>query len=129
MAGCGRACSNLAGRKLLVQNEEELREHLSPVCEGRPAEVWLEDSESGTLLLLSHGREAFLMHLYVGEGWTTRAAEAEETAGGFILSNGQVDEFPSSWVVPLQQAMDALLHFSLHGERAPGLNWHDDSSP
>ncbi|WP_264774400.1 hypothetical protein [Deinococcus aetherius] len=64
-------------------------------------------------------------------GWTTRATEAEdleETVSGFVLSNGQVDGFPSSWVVPLHEGVDAFLHFYRRGERAPWLIWRDDSS-
>ncbi len=118
--------------RLRVHDEEELREHLTPGREGHPAEVWLEDSESGSLL--SNGREAFLLHLpdVEGEhpGWTTRAARIEgpkETVSGFVLSNGQVNAFPSSWLVPLAEGVDAFAHFYRHGERAPWLTWHDDS--
>ncbi|MEF2279508.1 hypothetical protein V3W47_14495 [Deinococcus sp. YIM 134068] len=82
---------------------EELRELLAPLRECRPAEVWLENPPHGNLCLLSNGLEAFLMHLPDAEGehpgWTTRAAEGEDrnkAVSGFVLSNGQVDEFPAS---------------------------------
>lgn len=45
----------------------------------------------------------------------------------FRLSNGQGDEFPVAWTLPLGEAIAACEHFvTSGGERSPAITWHDD---
>ena len=46
----------------------------------------------------------------------------------FLLSNGQMDEYPVAWTLPLEEACAACEYF-IHSQEGQSLAiiWHDDS--
>jgi hypothetical protein len=99
-------------------------------------EVWLEATDDGpALCMLVNGNQAFL--IYLGDnngdlGFTSRNPRYEgpmDAVMEFELSNGQIDEYPAAWAVPLNDALEACEHFvASGGGRSPDITWHDDSS-
>jgi hypothetical protein len=44
----------------------------------------------------------------------------------YVLENGQRDEYPAAWALPVATVERALAHFRETGERAPFVDWHED---
>jgi hypothetical protein len=44
----------------------------------------------------------------------------------YVLSNGQLDEYPASWALPLETVERALQHFRATGERASFVEWQPE---
>ncbi len=45
----------------------------------------------------------------------------------FLLSNGQMDEYPSEWTLPIQEIQRALDYFRQTGKPPSFITWHNDS--
>lgn len=84
-----------------------------------------------TIVALINGERGWLM--YLGEpgdsGYSSRNPAHDGPAEATIeyyLSNGQRDEYPASWAVPVEDIHRALEYFRRTGERAPFVAWHRD---
>ncbi len=44
----------------------------------------------------------------------------------YLLSNGQLDEYPDAYAYPLETVIRALEHFNDTGERTPFIVWVED---
>lgn len=116
------------GKDAEVRSLAELRQRLT---EGTPSEIWLTHRDGQALSLLVSGNRGWLMFLHEpgDAGFSSRGADAVARRRGtlsFRLSNGQVDEHPMRWTVPIEDALRAVEHFFEHGERAPFIRWHAD---
>jgi hypothetical protein len=114
----------------------ELNNHLSPVHSTQWNEINLvQDGDAAgqaALYILTNGNRALLVYFrYEGDtGFSSRNpthVESQDAMLDFRLSNGQVDQYPTSWTVSIQDALRAAQHFFFHGEPAPWIVWHDDS--
>jgi len=80
---------------------------------------------------LINGDQGWLMYLREpgDSGFSSRnpdyAGPADATID-YLLSNGQRDEYPASWALPLEVVERALEHFVATGEQAPFVKWHED---
>lgn len=45
----------------------------------------------------------------------------------YRLDNGQGDQYPSAWALPIAEVQRAAEHFIIHREPASWLAWHNDS--
>ena len=138
-------------RRSKVVTIADLREALIPVSAERFRELSVALDHGGpSLHALLNGKRGWLMYLRHNDGdpgFSSRnpafdASNLPPDAPASIsrfdgtptlvleyrLSNGQVDEYPASWVLPEQEIMRALEYFVEHeGNRAPFVTWHDDS--
>jgi hypothetical protein len=123
------------GHTTLLTIMEDLRQQLQRIREQQFSEVWLEVRDEGpALAMLVNGTHAWLLYLCDqngGPGFSSRnlcEANSDETMIQFQLSNGQIDEYPVSWTLSLEDAFAACEYFLLNrGERSPAIVWHDDS--
>ena len=46
----------------------------------------------------------------------------------FQLEGGQEDQYPAHWVLPEAVVSKAMEYFVGHRDKAPFLQWHDDSA-
>jgi Immunity protein Imm1 len=116
------------GKDAEVRSLAELHRRLA---EGTASEIWLTRRDGQALSLLVSGDRGWLMFLReAGDaGFSSRGADAVARRRGtlpFRLSNGQVDEHPVRWTVPIEDALRVVEHFFEHGERAPFIRWHAD---
>lgn len=44
----------------------------------------------------------------------------------FLLSNGQLEHYPLSYVLPVGLVMEALVYFEKHHKLSDFIIWHDD---
>ena len=81
---------------------------------------------------LINGEVGWLMYLRENgdPGFSSRNPAFSGDADALIdyhLENGQHDQYPASWALPLDQVQRALEHFITHGEPPPWVEWHNDS--
>jgi hypothetical protein len=98
----------------------------------RPAaELWVERPEGRVCALVS-GDRGWLMWLRSDHdpGLSSRnpayTGPAEATLP-FLLSNGQVDQYPASWTLPTGRVAAALECFARSGLMPDDIGWHDDA--
>lgn len=79
-----------------------------------PVEFWIECEDGPQMSMLRNGPHAWLMYLRHGDGDWGFCSLSEELPPGtaeFTLSNGQVDEHPLAWCIPLDQCRRAIHSF------------------
>lgn len=100
---------------------------------GSYKEIWIysdEDEQSMTALI--NGNYGWLMYLSEEEsaGFSSRNPDykgnKDETME-FYLSSGQRDEYPLSWILPVEQVEKAIDYFQKYYKIPPFITWHDDS--
>lgn len=80
------------------------------------------------MCMLRNGGHAFLMYLrFPGDSGFVSVGDAnDETLVRYTLSNGQIDEYPQSWCVPVEQCFKALAAFFVNdGQRPEWIAWHE----
>jgi hypothetical protein len=94
-------------------------------------EVWENKPDGRALCALINGDRGWLMWLSEpgDTGYSSRNPAydgPEEAVIEYILTNGQRDEYPASWALPVEIVERALAHFRETGDRAPFVEWHAD---
>ena len=91
-------------------------------------ESWLTSS-SGRLLAVVTNTERAMVMLLDGEGDPGEHAidpGADGNSDGFVLSNGQNDEYADEDTVPLPEALRIVHHILTHGNPPTDAAWRDD---
>lgn len=91
-------------------------------------ESWLTSSSGRLLAVVTNTRRAMVM-LLDGEGDPGEHAVdpgADGWSDGFVLSNGQDDEYPDEDTVPLPQALRIVRHILAHGTPPGDAPWKVD---
>jgi len=96
----------------------------------REIDLWSPDEQ--ILHVLINSDVGFLMYLREpgDAGFTSRnpAYEGPEDATiEYRLSNGQRDEYPASWALPISVIDEAIAYFKREAKKPPFVQWHDDS--
>jgi len=101
-------------------------------------EIWvnsIEESEDDQSMMgLINGDLGWLMYLRE-EGDSGLSSRNPDYAGtdedgetmDFLFSNGELDSYPRSYVLPVEQVMKALKYFEKHHELPKFITWHDDA--
>jgi hypothetical protein len=121
------------GQEATVSTAADLSSFWRAVRERQLSEVWLACGEEGpALAMLVNGEHAWLMYLRDQDGDPGLSSRNPEYAGSsdelleFMLANGQRDEYPIAWTLPLEQAMAVCEYFvTTQGDRSPEIVWHD----
>lgn len=95
-------------------------------------EIWKETKDGQKLCALISGNKGFLMYLRhsADVGFTSRNPSymgPEKAMIEYTLNNGQVDEFPASWAIPVEEIEKALEYFDQSAAPPPFIHWHNDS--
>ena len=86
------------------------------------------DEDEQSMTALTNGEFGWLMYLREDgdAGFSSRnpdyRGEAAETMD-FYLSNGQLDEYPLAWVLPIKQIERALDYFEKHRRLPESIIW------
>ena len=78
------------------------------------------------MVMLRNAEHAWLMYLrFDGDsGFVTKGDQTQHGACTYRLSNGQVDEYPLSWCVNLEQCYKAIAYFFVNnGARYDFVDW------
>ncbi len=100
------------------------------------SEVWLEAEEHGpSLAMLVNGARAWLMYLRDRDGDPGFGSRNPSYSGpsdalmAFRLGNGQYDQYPAAWTLPLSDAIAVCEYFiASEGQRSLQISWHDDTN-
>ncbi|MFA5952930.1 MAG: Imm1 family immunity protein [Hyphomicrobium sp.] len=95
-------------------------------------EVWIEGPDGQSMCALINGNMGWLMYLRSkgDPGFSSRNPDyqgAESANIDYALSNGQRDEYPASWALPIEVIDRALEHFRKEGRPPNFVFWHNDS--
>ncbi len=89
----------------------------------------LESSRGRTIHLVSNGSRAMVMLLEHGDGDPGEHAidpAGVGTSGGFVLENGQVDEYADRDTVPMGEALRIVAHLVAAGVPPDDASWQVD---
>ncbi|MBO5104267.1 MAG: hypothetical protein J6B74_04305 [Ruminococcus sp.] len=94
-------------------------------------EIRLEDEQY--MYALINGDYGWIMYLREegDSGFSSRNPDyngSDSATMKFTLSNGQVDDYPLSWILPADTVNKALLYFEKNHQIPDFINWHDDSN-
>lgn len=91
-------------------------------------ELWISAPGGQSISMLRNGRKAWLMYLrYEGDsGSVTLGAHRGDGTCVYTLANGQIDVYPLSWCIPIDQCYKAIAHFFRNeGARYDLVAWQD----
>lgn len=96
-------------------------------------EIWINSGGSPAILALLNGDIGWLMYLRCNgdAGFSSRNPDYHgdlDALTDYRLSNGQMDQYPTTWALPKAKIYAALAHFVEHRERSPSVQWHDDGA-
>lgn len=124
---------NLHGEPRVIDGILALEQALQEALTLAQCELWLTlatDAEQGpALCMLRNGGNAWLMYLSGQDDLSFHSLGDEEADGvcSYLLSNGQVDEYPEAWCVEVAQCQRALLaFFRTGGARPAAIAWEAD---
>ncbi len=98
----------------------------------RYEEIWVESPDGQLMCALVNRDSGWLMYLRKkgDAGFSSRNPLYSGPASAtieYILSNGQRDEYPASWVLPVVEVERALAYFREHHRPPPFVTWNNDS--
>lgn len=118
--------ASVNGEESHIETAEEMDRVLVNAARCSPCDLWLRIDDGPSICLLRQGDYSWLMYLrdwedagFVSIGNFDAPGKAE-----FTLSNGQVDEYPVAWCIPLEQALRAVSQFwHDRGKRSDEVEW------
>jgi hypothetical protein len=95
-------------------------------------EIWLEVEDGQAMCALINGDKGWLMYLrdFEDAGFSSRNPNYNgdpEAVLEFYLNNGQRDEYPLSWILPIEELEIALEYFQKEKKPPIFITWHNDS--
>jgi|SRR6266700_2936453 len=103
-----------------------------PIDRSKCQEVWVNRKDGQAMCALINGELGWLMYLrHEGDaGFSSRNSTYQgspDVVRGYFLANGQYDEYPLSWALPVKEVRRALVYFETEGKPPPWVAWHNDS--
>lgn len=117
------------GRIEPINSIEELSVALDRFDAELRFELWISIPEGPSIAMLRNGDHAWLMYLREPGDSGLRSIGNEAALGNerYLLSNGQMDEYPLAWCIPLEECYRALAYFYVNaGARYDRLRWHEE---
>jgi hypothetical protein len=123
---------SMNGYQTRVATAAELQCELESFAGEAFREVWIDVQDGPALCALFNGGIGWLMYMRESgdAGFSSRNPDYQGKADAMLeyrLSNGQHDAYPASWALPENQVIKALEYFVGCRQRAPFIQWHDDS--
>ena len=92
-------------------------------------ELWLASPQGQSICMLRNGPNALLMYLRHKDGdsgFTSRGDAQSSGLAPYTLGNGQVDEYPLSWCINVEQCYKALAYFFVNnGSKPEWVSWQE----
>lgn len=95
-------------------------------------EIWVETDDGQSLCALINGGWGWLLYLRENgdAGFSSRNPEytgPEDAMLDYRLENGQGDEYPLAWALPVERVKEAVDYFRREQKPPPFVVWHNDS--
>lgn len=106
-----------------VKSIEEFGAALDHFNDSKQFEMWVSLEDGPSMCMLRNGDNSWLMYLrFAGErGFVSRGNPNATGSASYVLSNDQVDEYPLSWCIDVEQCYKALAYFFVNKGAMP--NW------
>lgn len=91
-------------------------------------ELWLRSSHGQSISMLRNEANAWLMYFRHGgdSGLTSQGNASRADTGAYRLGNGQVDEYPLSFCIDVEQCYKALAYFFVNdGGKPEWVSWQE----
>jgi hypothetical protein len=91
--------------------------------------TWLESSRGRMISVVSNGSRAMVMLLQHSNGDPGEHAidpAGVGSSGGFVLENGQIDEYPDRDTVPMEHALRIVTYLVAEGVPPSDASWQVD---
>ena len=97
----------------------------------RCKEQWVTTTDGQLMCRLVNGNAGWLMYLRENEdaGFSSRNPSYAGPADAMLeyyLTNGQRDEYPLAWALPIEEIRRALEYFEREQKPPPFVTWHND---
>ncbi|WP_454908027.1 hypothetical protein [Variovorax gossypii] len=119
----------LNGRSLGAASLEQLGVELNLINAVPQFELWVSVTGGPSMCMLRNGQNAWLMYLREsGDSGFRSCGELDRLGvGNFVLSSGQVDEYPLSWCIGVEQCYQAIAYFYVNdGAKPECITWHEE---
>lgn len=116
----------LNGTDVSIGSIEELGSFLDRLDREAQFEFWISTEDGPAMAMLRNGEHGWLKYLHFNgdSGQVTRGDLSMGATCSYELSNGQVDEYPLSWCVDLEQCYKAIAYFFVNdGARYDVVSW------
>ena len=113
-------------RELDVTTVEKLGAALDVVDGDEAFELWASVPTGRAMSMLRNGSSAWLMYLREpgDSGLRSSGDESRQGVAAYRLSNGQVDEYPLSWCIDVEQCYKAIAYFCVNeGAKPAWVDW------
>ncbi|MEQ1517619.1 MAG: hypothetical protein ABL931_14140 [Usitatibacteraceae bacterium] len=117
------------GERQQVLSTERMGRLLDQFDQSPVFELWAFSSGGQSLCMLRNGDHAWLMYLrHEGDsGFSSRSGGNRPGVSNFKLSNGQINEYPLSWCIGVEQCYKVIAYFFENaGEKPDWITWHED---
>ena len=115
------------GRYVLARERDDVRGALKPLRGADFAEVRVARDDGAMRALFQGGAAVVFLDDEEGRAaYTSRGGGAERPIE-FRRATGETEQHPGSWAVPADQAIRAIEHYFLTGQRPSFVHWHQDS--
>lgn len=119
----------LNGRSLGAASLEQLGVYFDLVDAVPQFELWVSVPDGPSMCMLRNGQSAWLMYLRESgdSGFRSCGELGRLGVENFVLSNGQVDEYPLSWCIDVEQCYKAIAYFYVNdGAKPEWITWHEE---
>jgi hypothetical protein len=116
------------GRLEVIASLDELDSALDEFDGEKQFELWASVPDGPAMGMLRSGENAWLMYLrHEGDsGFNSLGNPARLGVAGYTLANGQVDEYPLSWCIEVEQCYKAVSYFFVNeGAKPEWVTWHE----
>lgn len=120
--------ANFNGEEQVVKSSEEFSVELDRFDAVEMFELWLFSSNGPSIGMLRSEGNAWLIYLrHEGDnGFTSASTDLRAGVATYKLSNGQLDEYPLSFCIDIEQCYKALAYFFANDGAMPtGINWQE----
>ncbi len=95
-------------------------------------QLWESTPDGQSLMALVNGDIGWLMYVRApgDPGFSSRNpaySGPPDALINYVLTNGQLDEYPAAWALPVTVIGRALAYFRDHHRPPPWVTWHNDS--
>ena len=116
------------GQSETIASVEQLGSALNRFDRKQEFELWASVPNGPSMCMLRSGENAWLMYLrHVGDsGFRSLGSSGRLGVAGYTLANGQIDEYPLSWCIELEQCYKAVSYFfGNEGAKPEWVIWHE----
>ena len=92
-------------------------------------ETWINHADGASMCALTNGTVGWMMFLEPGDEIGYRShnplhAGSDDEMIQYVLENGQMDEYPALWAIPLDDVRRAMGDFADTGMKPDWVEWH-----